>query len=341
MRREAVLPQHYAPIPGRSYVVRDDGRIIVDPAKKDIKPFTLVSEPEEITVPAAVQMCPGIVAGGNVEQPVIFPIDQKGPVEIVYSQFHAFFAAGPQAGQPADNFMVVIFDPEYRPLLMNREVHATTIAGGWGSSLGVGFGSALSSAGGRPFVWPETFFMDPERGGKALFMGFRNLNTQPIKVRWAFHGVRYWHPQPFEEAVKKKELMYGSGRISFPYFYTTDTDVRLAAGASFSFDIRLTDEADVEIFKLMRRADFPFLWRIEEKTGTRFLDSAGAVGVAGAPNGVHSDFGWGDAEFPFFTFESMYYERNFKVKLVLVNALAGQDNTIHATLACRKITYAR
>jgi len=332
----------YAPTRGRSYVVMDDGRIKVDPAKKDIMPFTLVSEPNEITLPAAIQMCPGVFAGGAVDQPVIFPIDNKGPFEIVYAQFHAVFASGPEIGQPTSDFAVVIFDPENRPLLMNREIHATTIAGGWGSSLGAGFGTALSSAGGRPFVWPETFFLDPERGGKALFMGFRSLTTQAIKVRWAFHGVRYWNPNPFEEAVKAKQAMFGDGRMSFPYFYTTDTDVRLAPGATFNFDIRLTDEADVEIFKLMKRSDFPFLWRFQEKTGQRFLDSAGAIGVAGVPNGIHSDLGWGDAEFPFFTYETMYYERNFKVMLVLVNSLSGdQDNVIWPTLACRKIMYAK
>lgn len=339
MRRSQGL-EAWAPVRGRSYIVDEGGRIVVDPAKKDIFPFTLASEPEEIELPGASPICDHLLAGGIIDQPVIYPIDNKGPFEIVYSQFYAYYKEGPQAGEPTGEFTVVIFDAEYRPLLMNREIHAKTIAGGFGSSLGAGFGTALESSGGRPFVWPETFFMDPSRGGKAIFLGFRNLTRYKIGLRWVFHGVRYYHPKPFEDAVAEKQLIVGPGRYSFPYFYTTDTDVRLEADESFDFDIRLTDEADVEIFKMMRVSTYPFLWRLQEKAGKRHLDTAG-FGPLGIAHGVHSDLGWGDAEFPFIPFETMYYERNTKVMLVLVNRLASAANVIWATLACRKITYAK
>lgn len=331
----------YAPIQRSSYIVMEDGRIRVDPAKKDIAPFWLTTEPEEITIPGAVNMCSGVLAGGIADVPAVLPIDQKGPFEICYSMFAARYAAGPLEGEPTDQFTVAIFDPEFRPLLMNREIHARTIGGGFGSvPTGSGYATAFATAGGRPLVWPETFFMEPAEGGKALFMGFRNLTNYPIKIRWVFAGIRYYHWAAFEKAVKEKAAMCGRGRVSFPYFYTTDTDVRLVGGAAREYDIRLTDEADVEIFKMTHYSDYPFLWRLQEKAGKRHLDSAGAL-AAGLPNGIHSDFGWGDGEFPFIPFETAYYEQNTKVMLVLVNGLTQNTNRIFPTLVCRKITYAR
>ncbi|MGH8898201.1 MAG: hypothetical protein ACRDZ4_14570 [Egibacteraceae bacterium] len=339
MRRAPADLQRFAPLPGRSFIVMPDGTIKVDPAKRHIMPYWLVTEPEEITVPAATEMCPGVVRGGNVAQPIPLPIDDKGPFEVCYSAFAAKFAAGPQAGQPTDQFMVVIFDPQYRPLLMNREIHARTLGGGFGSApSGAGWGTAFASAGGRPLVWPETFFMEPTQGGRCLFMGFRNLNTQPIKIRWTFHGVRYYHLQAYKEALAEKAKVVGRERFTFPYFYTTDTNVRLEADAGAEYDIRVTDEADLEIFKMTHFSDAEFLWRIQEKAGKRFLDSAGQS-ATGGPHGVHSSFGWGDAEFPFITFETMYYERNFKIMLALANTLSTEPNRIFATLISRKIEH--
>jgi len=333
--------QPFAPRGNRSYIVEPDGTIRVDPAKKHIVPFTLGSEPPIITVPAATPFTPGdltLLRGGTVVNPVIFPIDNKGPFEICYSSFRAFSVVSSQL-IPTDQFLVVIFDPGFRPLLMNREIHARTMAGGFGDPKGAGFSPAIANAGGRPFVWPETYFMEPEEEGKALFMGFRNLTQNPIQVQWTFHGLRYYDLHPYEEALKEREAMIGKGRVSFPYFYTTDTDVVLDIGQQKDFDVRLTDEADVEIFKMTAFSDFPFLWRIMEKAGERFLDTAGQ-GVAGAANGVHSDLGWGSGEFPFIPFETMYFEQNYKVILRLSNTLAGAAvNRIWPTFTCRKIEH--
>lgn len=348
MRKTPALIQHWAPPRNTSYVIGKgpDGRprLQVDPRKKNITPFTLVSEPEIIAVPAADLMCPGVFAGGIVQTPVIFPIESKGPFEICYSAFAAQFAGGPNAGQPTDQFMVVIFDPngldEKEPLLMNREVHVRTIAGGFGDVLGGGDETAFQTAGGRPLVWPETFFMDPSRNQNALFMAYRNLSIYPIQVRFAFHGILYYDDQDYEERVSEKQEMAGPSKVAMPYFYTADTNVRLAAGDSFDFHMRITDEADVEIFKMNVFSDFDFLWRFQEKMGKRQLDSAG-LGAGGVPNGVHSSFGWGNAEFPFIPFETLYLQRNSKLILQFVNSLTNQMNRIFPTLVCRKIEDAK
>ena len=347
MPKPQAEPLLYAPTRGRSYIVKD-GKIQVDPAKQHILPFVLTTEPEAFLIPGANLLGDELVAGGPVllagglgAQPVAMPIDDKGPFEIIYSTRFGKFTSGPNAGQSTNKYTLVLFDPAKRPLLMNREIHAGTMTGGFGSSLGAGFGTALENAGGRPFVWPQSWFMEPEENESALFVAFRNLTVDSIEVHFALHGVRYYDLKTFEEAKEKKMAMYGDSRVAWPYFYTTDTDVDLApapgAGSSDEFDMRITDDADIEIFKMMKASDASFLWRLQEKSsGKRFLDSAGP-GVAGAANGVHSDFGFGDGEFPFIPFETMYYEKKTKLILVLTNLDTVNRNKIFITFACRKI----
>jgi len=344
------LPERrYAPRNRRSYTITPDGRIEVDSAKRLCYPFWLTTEPESVFVPAATSMGVDgngipILAGGITNLPAIMPIDEKGPFEAMFSSFTAIRALD---GLQTDQFTIVVFDPEFRPLLMNREIHARTMAGGFGSAPIAG--SVLppaATAGGRPLVWPETFFMDPDDAGKAVFVGFRNLATDSaINVRFVLHGVRYYAMKPYEDAVREKERMFGMGRTSYPYFYTTDSDIGLAPtgtpGDNAEFHMRITDDADVEIFKMTHYADQgpnSFLWRIQEKAGKRFLDSAGPVTAAGGPNGLPGGFGFGDAEFPFIPFETLYWEQNFKAILSVAN-VAGPSlsNRVWLTFVSRKI----
>lgn len=339
MRRPLAEPHALAPRRRKSYAIDENtGRISVDPGKHSVVPYTLVTEPESVTVPAATSIGINTLVGGIPTEPIIMPIDNKGPFEIVYSEFQAEIADGNNEGDATADFTVAIFDPKGRLVIMNREVHVQTIAGGFGDALGAGFGTALSNVAGRPLVWPETFFIHPVDGA-ALFIAFRNLTTENIKIRFAFHGVRYLHPQPFEEARKEKEAQYGEGRVSWPYFYTTDTNVFLA-GATEQQDrvLRLTDDSDVEVFKLTKFSDNDFFSRIIEKdSGERALDNA-SQDAAGALTGVHSSLMWGNAEFPMIPFESMYYERGAKLSLRLING-GVVNNRIFCTMVTRRISH--
>lgn len=343
MRSPYVIPERFAPIRRKSYMVDEAGRILVDPAKRHVSPFTLLTEPEEVEVPGADPMgtlSTGqvLLRGGVVSQPAILPIDNKGPFELCYIHSVARFTAGERSGQPASQYTVVVYDPEFQPLLMNREIHVRTMAGGFGSSLGDTFGNEpVNSAGGRPLVLPETLFMEPEDAGRAIMVGFRNLTGDPIKVRMTFHGIRYYDLASYRSARKEKEDMYGKGRTAWPYFLTTDTNINMAADATNDFDIRITDEADMEIFKAAKYSDAEFLFRLMEKAGSRFLDSGG-TNVLGS---IHSSLGFGDAEFPFIPYETMYFERNYKLILRVSNTIGGGQNRIWPTFIGRRIGYAK
>jgi hypothetical protein len=341
MRKPPDNPWAFAARKGRSYIVTPEGRIIVDPGKHSIVPFTLTTEPETIRVPAATDMGNGLLAGG-VNMNVVgldlgvasMPIDRY-PFEICFSAAYAQIASGPLTGQQTDEFTVKIFDAGQRSTIMNGECHARTICGGFGTAGGGGWGTSIESAGGRPFIWKETVLLDPGNKDRCIFVQFRNLLTVDIDVRFILHGVRYYSAAAFEDIVKTREAIAGKGRISWPYFYTLDQGcILLAANQSRELDLRMTDDSGVELFTMTKQSTAPFLWRLQEKVGKRFLDNSGPAAGGG---GIHSDFGWGDAETPFIPYESLYMEQDDKLMLTLTNSLYDAQNRIFITLHARKI----
>ena len=322
------LSRAFGPVGGRAYTVLPDGSVRLDRAKRRVKPFTLLTEPESITVAAATDMTGGFFAD-QLPVPAIMEIDGKAPFEARYISFHA---RRTDTGVLNDQFTVKIMDPQERPLLMNREIHVRTLAGGFGSSLG-----AAANAGGRPLVLPETFFMDPEQGGRALVVEFRNLNTFEIAIRLGIHGVRYTDFRAYEKALREREEMFGRGRIAYPFFATTDRHVRLTASQADTFDLRLSDDSDAELVKLARYSDGNFLARIVEMDGKRYLDNAGQD-TTGGQSGVFMDFMFGDAEFPFIPYETAYWERGTKLQVWLED-LSAAVNNVWVTLVSRKIRY--
>lgn len=295
------------PIP---ILIRDakTGHVQVNQLKRWVKPYTLTTEPDEITL-----------APNALSEPIPMVLDAKGHFEVM----EAFF----RSEQP-EGFTVLVFDPGDRPLFMNREVHVATIASGGGVVTNNAVFGAVGSAG-RPFKWPESFFMNTTEKGRALFCQFRNLSPLENKIRFNLHGLRWYHMQAPTEIAARMQAIYREKFRSIPFFYTTEKFVNLpAAGALASdvFDIRFTDEAHIELMKLMRVSTGRFNCRIIEKATTkRFMDQP-----------IRDDLVFGNGEFPFLMWESSLYEPNYKLTLELEN-ISGEPNTIWATLACRKI----
>lgn len=302
-------------VPGQSIppLIRDPktGKIVVNELKRYVKPFTLTTEPFEVTL-----------AADEVSDPIIMPLDGKGHFEIVRAHY--------QSEQP-EGFTVEIFDPgglqAERPMLMNREVHVATIAAGGPTD----FASAAiingTTSAGRPFVWPETFWMNVDEGTKALFVRFRNLSGSENTVRFAFHGNRWYHtlaPTPIADRMIE---IYRRRFRTMPYFYTTDGIVQLDASGSGDFTMRLGDDGWSEIHKLMswsNNQDFSALIS-EVASGKKYMES-----------NLHRKLVFGDGQLPFLMWEPTLFEPNFKLNFNLVD-LSGDDNTIWITAASRKV----
>lgn len=295
-----------------------------------VKPFTLVTEPEVVNVPV-----------GRSTDPIPLPLDNKGSYQIDYSFLQIDTPAVSGAAPNDPQFFqleILILDPDKRPFLMNNPISCRTIC---------------SVAGGTPFIWPRSMFMNVENAGKALFVSFRFIETGtaldpvgPVPVRFSLHGTRYYFMQAPRDVQEEIERRHWHSRVdSIPYFWTTERDMVLAATGdpngndTIQQRIRITDEADAEIYKVVKAAlgvdqaepsitlNPPFDLTLREKADTRFL-----------MNGAISDTLVGRAEFPFLLFEPLFLEGNSQLEVEVTNPNAVPIR-VWLTFAGRKMVH--
>lgn len=299
-------------IPGQAIPtwVRDpkSGIIVVNELKRYVKPFQLSTEL--------------ITLGANeVSDWVTMNVDGKGHFEI----FDAFFAS-----QRSEGFTVELFDPgsigEERPLLMNREVHVATIASGLGVTLPLSGSFSAASSPGRPFRWPQAFFLNVIEGGGTIMARFRNLSSSSNQIRFVLSGRRWYHLKaPWPIANRMEEIFREHAR-TFPYFFTTDAYVSLSALGTGSPTVRFGDDAYVEWAKGMAVSTGNFTVRIvETATKKRLMEQP-----------VRNDLCFGTGEFPMLNWEEMLFEPNYQLTFELTD-LSNDTNVIWLTLGCRKI----
>lgn len=289
----------------------ETGLVVVNELKKYVKPFTLVTDPNPITLDAA-----------GVSDWIPMVIDGKGHFEI----FDAFFVS-----QRSEGFTVELFDPgnagPERPMLMNREVHVATIASGNGTTLPLSGALAATTSAGRPFRWPQSFFLNVIQGGGTIMARFRNLNTtQTNEIRFALSGRRWYHLEAPWKVANRMEEIFREGARTFPYFFTTDGFVSLTALGTSSPVVRFGDDAYVEWAKAMSLSTGRYTARIvETATGKRLMESA-----------VRDDLVFGTGELPMLLWEESLFEPNYQLTFELTD-LSNGANTVWITLGCRKI----
>jgi hypothetical protein len=283
------------------------GRQVVNDLKRFIKPFTVTLEGGSLTLPAYGE-----------SGPIPLEIDGQGPFEI----FRASFVS-----EQAQGYTVELLDADNRAVLTNREVHVATIASGNGTTTLLSGAFPPSTSGGRPFIWPTTYFMDPSEGGM-IVVNFRNLSGSENTIKFALHGRRWLYLQAPDHIAQRMAQIYRSKPRIQPFFYTTDQMVELAGDASGNFVSRFGDDGWHELVKLMSISTGNFNVQISEKvTGKRYMQQF-------LPNPLV----FGSAEFPFLMFEESLYEPNFRLNFGLVDT-SGETNTIWITMAGRKLLF--
>lgn len=303
-------------IPGQAIPtwIRDPetGLVVVNELKKYVKPFWLTTEDSEVIT----------LEAGEVTDFIPMTVDGKGHFEI----FDAFYTS-----QRAEGFTVELFDPgnlgQERPILMNREVHVATIASGGGTTLPLTGSLPATSSAGRPFRWPQSFFMNVVSGTGTLMARFRNLSDQSNQIRFVLSGRRWYHLQAPWTIANRMEEIFREGARTFPYFFTTEGEIiTLEAGDSAAPIIRFGDDAYVEWMKSMAVSTGAFQAKIIETTTKKELMARPVI----------NSLCFGTAEFPMLNWEEMLFEPNYQLTIEL-DDLSDDDNTIWLTLGCRKI----
>jgi len=303
-------------IPGQPIpmLVRDPrtGKVMVNELKKYVKPFTLVTDPAVITL-----------AADETSNPIPMWIDAKGNFEIMQAFFTSTLAAG---------FTVTLFETADRPLLMNREVPVEAIASGLGSILNYETLTTVGSAG-RPFIWPESLFLDLGDRGRAIFAVFRNLSsTQSNTIRFCLHGQRWYHTQAPPKFAERMQGIYRERFRSFPFFYTTDSPLAaFTPNTTFERTIRFTDEAWVEWRKSMMATNAAAISGIrvrirETSTQKRFME-----------NPIDARLVFGNGELPFLNWEPSLFEPNYQLTIEFAMDAVVTGSISGIVLGCRKI----
>lgn len=298
----------------------------INPTKRHVRPFWLLpSDPDEQEITLAAAGSPG-----DRVTNIAFEVDTTGHFEIAY----AMFTALDNVDAPNSNFLVEIFDGGNNMKgLQNTEVHARAVAG----------------TARRPFIWPETYFVNTQNAARTIYMNFRNLHSTAIRIRWAFHGRRWYHldadasvqraiREKFEQMEKTYTYFLTLSLVASQYPPSTPEGANapaltLAAGQTLAENSApffwATNEADTDIHKLTYFATGPFEFQLREEQSGRTL-SNGWVQVTS---------GWGDGEFPFVFPETFLVERNYKV-LFEVHDLSGAQNLIYPVMTGRRLQYA-
>ncbi len=280
-----------------TYIKRPDGSVYINPTKRNVKSFALVTNPTITTI-----------AAGGTSAPITMPVDTQG-------HFEAFYAVADRTGAAT----ITIFDPGTSRYLMNREIHIDTIVSG------------LSGNGGqRPFIWPESYFMNVEDAGRALVVQFRDLSGSTNNIRFMLEGRRFYTKEAPPEVYQKMYEYFGRKERTNVYFMTTDQAVTLPASSTTVTNgyCRVTDEADFEIYKICCVSQGPFEYTLRDTSSGRILSN----------DYTSNTMRTGNAEYPYILPEPILIERNYQLQFDFRN-LSGASNAVYMTLVGRRLYY--
>jgi hypothetical protein len=292
----------------------DQGNIIIDPETgrpieglgiNPIKPHVRgywLADPDQ---PSIVLPASGGANVAGAQKELNFLID-----------FQGHFDWNSIVGVSTGAFMVEFFDPGTSRRLQNRPVHSSTIVG----------------VAARQFRLPEPYFFNIGDAQRQLKCYLRDLSGSQNTVRLNLVGRRIYHKEAPPDVALDLDRIFGYGSRTYSYFLVpnetkndgTVTPVSASGTASFTFESDAS--ADTEVQKLMVASTGAFSFTLRERATNRQL----------MPNSVHSQNGWGNAEFPFYFADSYLLERQKQI-IMDVTDLSGSQNYIYPVMASRRL----
>jgi len=280
-------------------IIKKGDKLYVNPAKRFIKPYWLTTTPETVAL-----------AANAVSGPIPFVIDESmGHMEIYYLVAQA---TGP--------FTFRIKDEGRNYYWSNREVHVDTVIG----------------VAQRPFILPETYFLNASAGTRQLTIEMTDISGAPNNVRIALVGRRFTYKEAPQEVWQKFEDFYTTKERSNLFFLTTELPIAaLAPGVANlqNFDFWMTSDCFFEAIKFTY-ATVPAgalldirMW--EFGSGRSFL-----------PANTRTDINnmFGSAQFPSIPPESYFFDRDYRVSGDIVNT--GMVNcNVFLTITGRRVKY--
>ncbi len=277
--------------------------LAVNPIKPHVRGYWL-ADPNQASIALDAS------AGANQAGP-------KGRLDfLIDSQGHFDWAS--IVGVSSGAFSLEFFDPSTNRLLQNRPVHSNTIVG----------------VAARQFLLPEPYFFNVGDSQRVLQAVLRDLSGSTNTVRLNLVGRRIYHKEAPPDVALDLQKTFGQGGRTYAYFLTPNetkqdgTVTPVGANLTASFTFESDASADTEIKKLMAKSTGAFSFTIRERDTNRLL-----MPING---NIHSQNGWGNAEFPYILPDTYLLERQ-KQLIVDVTDLSGSTNYIYMTMAARRL----
>ena len=288
-------------------ILGPDGRPIeglgINPIKPHVRGYWL-ADPNQATITLA--------ASGGLNQ-----VGAAGELNfLIDSQGH--FDWSSIVGISTGVFLLEFFDPSTNRLLQNAPVHSSNIVG----------------VAARQFRLPEPYFFNVGDSQRQLKCKLRDLSGSSNTVRLNLIGRRIYHKEAPPDVALDLQKIFGMGSRTYSYFLSPKatlstgvvTPVTALGTASYTFESDAS--ADTELQKLMVASTGAFSFTIRERATNRLL-----MPING---NIHSQNGWGNAEFPYIFPDTFLLERQ-KQLIVDVTDLSGAENYIYLTMAGRRL----
>ncbi len=281
-----------------------DGRIPMGlrPMKRHVRAYLLNHKPVTVTLP-----------GINTSDEVEFQVDLEGHFEWTRLVGNFFDYPGTFSEVVAE-----LLDPQKNRRLQNRPVHIATVA-------------AIIE---RAFRLPEPYFFNVGDGRRSMNLTLRKLDAGSSgELAFAMYGRRYYHSEATPDVAMAMREAFGGKERAHAYFLTykevagDGLPPTIAAGGTATYTFEADSDAESDLMKLMvpsGQGAFSFVLR-ERDTNRQLSNGA-----------VHSQNGFGNAEFPFH-FADTYLLGRSKALLFEVTNLSGADLRLYATIAGRRL----
>ena len=292
----------------QTFATNPQNKLILNPRKLDIQMFQLVPDAPNVPIVVAATVTTG---------PIVFTVGQDGPFEGFYLSHHRRNTVG--LAESFQDAWVDIRDEGAKRNLSNREIHIDCI-----------MGKTINAAAGRmgigPHLLAESLYLNPMR---TLVMRFRNGAGISTDIYPVISGTRFYsYANPSKSLAVAVEQRAARGRVSSPYWFTTDADILLqAAATTVDHPLTITADGHFEWWKTTYVADQDFLLTfIDQRNGRAFSNGA-----------VHCRAGMGTAAFPFIMPEHTVLQANSRLTLRVQNLAPAATLTAYITLCGRRI----
>lgn len=168
----------------------------------------------------------------------------------------------------------------------------------------------------RPFIFPETYFLNVEVGTRQLTVNLTDLSGAPNNVRLAFHGRAFLHKDTTDEIKEAMEAKFGDKEKTLLYFLMPQQPILAAApGVPVNGEFVCPSDWPIEIRKLTAQSipgGVPFDFTlVDGSNGRSYTNDNRLV--------LHSDMIFGNAQFPGIPYESLLLPRNWRLRFTLTN----------------------